>query len=133
MALKLELKSTIIPIEIGDFKFEVDMTDTKRKAIEEKLLLFTTEAANLDENNPEDEAKLKELLEIMYDELFGSGAFNKLYTHTQSLEILSNVLAHTVVGIKQSLQERVIYNPNLQTVPETEKPPKKKSKFGGRK
>lgn len=29
MAIKLELKSTIIPIEIGDLKFEVDMTDEK--------------------------------------------------------------------------------------------------------
>ena len=133
MALKLELKSTIIPIEIGDFKFEVDMTDTKRKAIEEKLILFTTEAANLDENNPEDEAKLKELLAVMYDELLGLGAFNKLYAHTESLEILSNILAHAVVGIKQSLQARVIYNPNLQVAPESEKPSKKKSKFGGKK
>ena len=132
MALKLELKSTIIPIEIGDFKFEVDMTDTKRKAIEEKLILFTTQAANLDENNPEDEAKLKGLLQVMYDELLGSGAFNQLYAHTESFEILSNVLAHTIIGIKQSLQERISYNPNLHLVDENESS-KKKPKFGGKK
>jgi len=132
MALKLELKSTIIPIEIGDFKFEVDMTDTKRKAIEERLTLFTTKATNLDENNPEDEVKLKDLLQIMYDELLGLGAFKKLYTHTESLEILSNVLAHTVVGIKQSLESRVIHNPNLQVVAENKKP-SKKPKLGGKK
>ena len=131
MALKLELKSTIIPIEIGYFKFEVDMTDTKRKAVEEKLMQFTTEAVNLDEHNPEDEAKLKDLLQEMYDEILGLGAFNKLYAHTESFEILSNVLTHIVVGIKQSLQERISYNPNLQVV-EGESA-KKKPKFGGKK
>ena len=127
MALKLELKSTMIPIEIGDFKFEVDMTDSKRKEIEKKLLSFTTEVAKLDEENLEDEVKLKELLQVIYDELLGLGAFKKLYAHTESLEILSNVLTHIIIGIKQSLGARVIHNPNLEVTTS------KKSKFGGRK
>ena len=132
MALKLELKPTIIPIEIGAFKFEVDMTDTKRKALEEQLTLFTAETVKLDEKNPEDEAKLQELLQIMYDELLGANTFNKLYAHTESLEILSNVLVHVIIGIKQSLQARIISNPNLRLVEET-KVSKKKTRFGGSK
>ena len=133
MALKLELKSTIIPIEIGEFKFELDMTDTKRKVIEENLMLFTKEATNLDESNPKDEDKLKELLQDMYDELLGTGAFNELYAHTESIEILSNILVHAVVGIKQTLQSRVTFNPNLQMTEKTKEQSKRKSKFGGKK
>ena len=131
MALKLELNSTIIPIEIGEFKFDMDMTDTKRRMMEEKFILFTEEVAGMMENNPEDEAKAKEILEMMYDELLGVGTFSKLYAHTESLEILSNVLVHLIAGIKHSLQERVVYNPKLQLIKENKKTSKKKAKQGG--
>ena len=38
MALKLNLKKSIFPVEIGDFKFEVDLSDDKAKDFEEKIL-----------------------------------------------------------------------------------------------
>lgn len=131
MALKLELKSTIIPVEIANFKFEIDMTDTKRKAVEDKFILFTSEVAKLNEEESTGEAKLKDLLKDMYEALLGTEAFDKLYQHTESLDILSNALIHLVIGIKQSLQERIIYNPNA-SAEKVEKSPRKKLRFGGK-
>ena len=83
MAIKIELQSTIIPIEIGAFKFEVDMTDEKEKAFKGKLDDFLKEAGELDEEKPEDEIKLKEMLTEVYDDLLGEGSFEKLYKEHQ--------------------------------------------------
>ena len=127
MAIKIDLQSTVIPIEIGEFKFEVDMTDEKEKAFKAKLDNFLKQAADLDEQKPEDEEKLKELLNEIYDSLLGEGSFDKLYSSASNLGILSGVFVQLVAEFGRVAQSRITSAPVLKMIEKKKKPATKKA------
>lgn len=122
MAIKLNLNTTIIPVEIGEFKFEINMTDEKEKAFQSKLNEFLQKAENLSETNPADEEKLRTMIAQLYDELLEKGAFDKLYAYTANTGILLGVFMQLVAEFTKEARARVLPNSVLKIV---DKKPKK--------
>jgi len=105
MALKLSLKKSVFPVEIGEFKFEVDLADDKVKVLEEKTILFLKEVKEF-AKNPEKKEKFEELLQDLFDELLGKGAYKKLYNYTKRVDILAELLGELVLGLTSKLPGR---------------------------
>lgn len=127
MAIKLNLNTTIIPVEIGDFNFEINMTDEKEKALQAKLNEFLKQAEKLNENNLEDEEKIHTMIAKMYDELLGSGAFEKLYAHTPNTGILLGVFMQLVTEFTKEARARVLPSSVMKIVDKKPKKPVAKS------
>jgi len=126
MAIKIDLQSTIIPINIGEFEFEIDLNDKTEKAFKGQLDDFLKTAEKLDEKKPEDEAKLKEMLTEMYDGLLGIGSFEKLYKQSSSIGILTGVFIQMVVELGKVTQSRITSTPVLKMM-DKKKPTVKKT------
>ena len=126
MAIKIDLQSTLIPLTIGEFDFEIDLNDKTEKAFKGQLDNFLKTAEKMDEKKPEDEAKLKEMLEEMYDGLLGTGAFKKLYKQAPSIGILTGVFIQMVVELGKVTQSRITSTPVLKMM-EKKKPATKKT------
>jgi len=127
MAIKLNLNTTVIPVEIGEFKFEINMTDEKEKAFQVKLNAFLKQAEQLNESSLEDEEKLHAMIAEMYDELLGSGAFDKLYEHTPNAGILLGVFMELVTEFTKEARSRVLPSSVLKIVDKKPKKPVAKS------
>ena len=104
MALKLNLKKSIFPIKIGDFKFEVDLSSDKITELEAKIVKFLKGIKELPET-PENEEKFAVLLETVYDELLGTGSYEKLYDHAKQVELLASLFEELVLTILSKLSE----------------------------
>ena len=105
MALKLSLKKSIFPVEIGEFKFEVDLSDDKAKDLEEKVSAFLKGINDL-AGNPENEEKFTELLKNVFDELLGEGAYEKLYDYAKRVDLLAELLEELVLALVSKLPGR---------------------------
>jgi hypothetical protein len=105
MALKLTLKKSIFPIELGEFKFEVDLSDDKSADFEEKVTTFLVGINQLGDA-PDGEAKFAELLKNVYDGLLGDGAYDKLYGFTQRNDFLAEKLEELVLELVAKLPGR---------------------------
>ena len=128
MAIKINLETTIIPVEIGNFKFEIEMTDEKEKTFQIKLNDFLEQIQVL-EDTVEDELKLREMMETVYDDLLGIGTFGKLYEFAPSIGILSGVLIQLIEEIGKETQSRITTKPILKAINKkaTKKPVAKNS------
>jgi len=127
MAIKINLNTTVIPVEIGTFKFEINMTDEKEKAFQEKINDFLKQAQTLNEDQPEEEKALRNMVEEMFDTLLENGAFEKLYNHTPNIGILLGVLMDLIASFGKEARNRVIPNSALKVL---EKKVKKSEKTG---
>jgi len=105
MALKLNLKKSIFPVEIGEFKFEVDLSDDKTEAFEEKVTTFLTGINQLAET-PDNEMKFAELLQNVFDGLLGTGAYDHLYGYAKRNDILAELLEELVLALVAKLPGR---------------------------
>ena len=105
MALKLTLKKSIFPVEIGEFKFEVDLSDDKTEAFEEKVTTFLTGINQLAET-PGEESKFAKLLQNVFDGLLGAGAYDKLYSYAKRNDILAELLEELVLALVAKLPGR---------------------------
>jgi len=105
MALKLNLKKSIFPVEIGEFKFEVDLSDDKTDAFEEKVTTFLTGINQLTDA-PDNETKFAELLQNVFDGLLGAGAYNQLYNYAKRNDILAELLEELVLALVAKLPGR---------------------------
>ena len=102
MALKLNLKKSTFPVEIGEFKFEVDLSDHKAKKLEKSMTAFLKEVKGLSEN-PDDQDRFEELLKGLFDELLGKGAYKKLYNHTKRVDLLADLLGELIQRLASKL------------------------------
>jgi len=118
MAIKLNLRTTAIPIEIGKFKFEIEMTDVKERALQVKLNDFVQKAQKSSEEKTEDEEVLRNMIAGMFDELLGDGAFEKLYAHTSNTGILLGVFLELVAEYSKEVRARVISKSMLSVINE---------------
>jgi len=108
MAIKINLNTTVIPVEIGAFKFEINMTDEKEKGFQVKLNDFLQQAQQLSEGNLEDEVTLRNMIEELFDALLEKGAFEKLYAHTPNTGILLGVFMDLVAAFNKEARTRVL-------------------------
>ena len=108
MAIKLNLRTATIPVEIGEFKFEIEMTDAKERAFQAKINDFIQKAQEAREEKPEDEEALRGMVSEMFDELLGDGAFEKLYAHTSNTGILLSVFMELVAEYSKVVRSRVM-------------------------
>lgn len=105
MTIKLNLKQSLIPVQIGELKFQVDLSDTHSKNLETKLTNFLREVNQLDLNDTSEE-KFKTLLHSILNELLGDGAFEKLYEYTKRTDLLAELLEELVIELVKKLPGR---------------------------
>ena len=118
MALKLNLKKSVFPIKIGDFKFEVDLSNDKTTKLEVNILKFLKGIKELPET-PENEEKFAALLETVYDELLGGGSYEKLYNHAKQVELLATLFEELVITILSKLSENQDLSTAIQEMNQT--------------
>ena len=104
MAIKINLVPTVIPVEMGDFKFEVNIADEQWGAFQAKSVERAQQLEAFSKSG--DEPSRYSLLEELVDELLGAGAFAKLYGHTPNLQILSSTVTELIVAIGEEIQSR---------------------------
>lgn len=114
MALKLSLKKSIFPVEIGEFNFEVDLSDDKAKDFEEKMTTFLNGIKEL-KGAPASEDKFAELLKDVFDELLGVGAYEKLYGYAKRTDLLAELLENLVLALVSNLPGRSAMVKAIQT------------------
>jgi len=108
MAIKINLNTTVIPVEIGQHKFEINMTDEKEVAFQTKLNKFLTDIQELNEEKPEDTEKLTTLVADVLDSLLGVGSFDTLYKEVPNTGILLGVLMDLVTEFSKEAKNRVM-------------------------
>ena len=126
MAIKINLESTKIPVEIGDLKFEIDVTDEKYEAFIKNFNAFLTQMESLDEEKSEDIAHLKKLVEKIYDDLLGMGAYEKIYTMMPNISFVASTLVSIVTQLVEEMNKRMEPVAKPKAVKSTVKNTKKK-------
>jgi len=116
MAIKINVLSTLVPIEIGNLKFEVDVTDEKYqafierfKAVQKELLALMTEIEEMEKNGTEINeeetlAKLHQLVSKAYDELLGEGTFRQVYQQTPRIVAVTSYLVKLVAALEKEME-----------------------------
>ena len=109
MAIKIQTKTHVIPIEIGDVKLEFDMSDENIKK------LFNSEhdiMKMIDEVDKNDFDAQKEAVKSIVDKLLGDGSFDKLYELSPSVFIIVDYFLQIAQGLKEEINKR-LGNDNL--------------------
>lgn len=105
MAIRIQTEKPVIPIELGDLKFEFDVSDESVKKFREDATKVQKELTNI---TVEDEDKALELtkgvLKRGYDLILGEGAFEKVYNLSPSVLITMKYLEQIVEGIAAELK-----------------------------
>ena len=114
MAIKMTLGTLVIPVEIGNFKFEMNIADEQWGAFQEKAMERAQQLEALSKSD--DEPSCYSLLEELVDELLGRGAFGKLYEYTPNLQILYDVVSALVVALEEKIQSRLASQVALKCV-----------------
>nr|WP_315528425.1 hypothetical protein [Carnobacterium maltaromaticum] len=95
MAIKIQTKNTVIPIEIGELEFSFDATDENVKKFRKSYLSMKNEFIELQEKLKKDEdeeladAESKGIIKRAFDSNLGEGAFEKIFNITPSLYALT--------------------------------------------
>ena len=108
MAIKVNLESTVIPVEIGDLKFQIDVTDEKYESFIKNFNEFLEKIETLDEEKSEDIARLKEFVKEIYDELLGVGAYKKTYEKMPNISFVARTLANVVTQLVAEMDQRLV-------------------------
>lgn len=109
MAIKIQTKTHVIPIEIGDVKLGFDMSD------ENLQKLFDAEhdiMKKIDEVDKNDFEGQKEAIKEIIDALLGDGSFDKLYKLSPSVFIVVEYFMQIAQGLKEEVNKR-LGNDNL--------------------
>ena len=126
MAVKLQLHTAVIPVEIGEFKFQVNLADDREKVFKRELEGFLSKIEQMDEESFEDQEKLPGMLQEMYDQLLGAGSYDQLYAHTPNVGILSGVFVQVVAGLTKEMQSRITSAPVSKVIERKKKAAKNK-------
>ena len=116
MAIKINLESTVIPVEIGDMKFEIDVTDEKYEAFIKNFNVFLSKMEVLDENKSEDVAQLKVMVKEIYDELLGAEAYEQIYAKMSNIAFVSGVLVSVVKQLMEEMDQKTAPKSQLKLV-----------------
>ena len=108
MAIKINLESTKIPVEIGNLKFEIDVEDRKHDTFIRTFNSFLTDINQLDENNVDDSLKLKKMITEVYEELLGIGSFDKVYNKVPNISIVAGILMQVVEELSKIINQKIL-------------------------
>ena len=107
MAIKINLESTVIPVEIGDLKFQIDVTDETYERYVQAFNSFLDDVSELDETTSEDLTLLKAKQRNVYDVLLGEGAFESIYELAPSVVITTGILTQVVEQLEKEMMKRL--------------------------
>jgi len=110
MAIKIDIKKTIIPVEFGDLVFEFDLGDKNMKDVEKKAKEMEEKAKKYedlsDEENEVAETEAQTFIKESFDYLLGDGAFEKIYEQTPNISFLADYFLQLVEGIGNEVSNR---------------------------
>jgi len=104
MAVKVNLKSTTIPVEIGDMKFEVKMDEDNYLNFAKKFEIFLSELEQLDEEKLNDLEYLKPMFRVVHDALLGDGSFDMVYNAMPNLRFVEGTFKQVVVELDREIR-----------------------------
>ena len=104
MAIKIQTKTHVIPIEVGDVKLAFDMSDENLKKLYDADLDIRRKINEVDENDFE--AQKKAISEIV-DAMLGDGSFDKLYELSPSIFIVVEYFIQISQGLKEEVNKRL--------------------------
>ena len=116
MAIKINLQSTVIPVQLGDLKFEVDVADEKYDEIVKNFNGFLEKISELDEAKAEDVIQLKEIVKETYDQLLGEGTYEQIYDKMPNISFVAGVLVNLVVELAKEMQKRMVSKIQVKTM-----------------
>lgn len=107
MAIKIQTEKPVIPVEIGDLKFEFLVDDESIKKVQVDAPKLQKKYADIKPENDEQEEKLKkELMREAFTLFLGDDkAFDKIYAETPSTAICLKYFSQVSEGISQELKE----------------------------
>jgi|SRR5690625_580738 len=104
MSIKIQTKTTQIPIEFGDeLTLYFDMSDENIQRLFKAQETFEQEVSKI---NNDDIDGLKEMLRKAYTLFLGEEAFDKLYEISPSVVILTNYFWSIVEGLHEEIEKR---------------------------
>lgn len=116
--VKINLKNKVIPIDFGEFQLEFSKSDENLKKMREFGKDLEEKGQEIvKEDGKEDMDKVRELLHLAYDGVFGEGSFDKVYelsghstidTLNYFFEVLSGIEEEQVSEESKKLMERYI-------------------------
>lgn len=114
MSIKIQTNRTAIPVELGELRFEFDVSDESVNKFRKNASKIQQELANIDPENDEKAIDAsKDILRRGFDLILGEGAFDKVYNLTPSVLILTKYLIEIAEGIDKELKE-MGFNPSAQ-------------------
>ena len=102
MAIKIELKSTIIPVEIGELKFQIDVSDVNMDVIDEKVNAFLKEVDAFKKDLTDESAPAKKLEEAL-NALLGENAYAKLYEQLKRVDLIVELFDRLMIELVKNL------------------------------
>lgn len=103
MAIKIQTKTTQIPIELGDLTLYFDMSDEGIEKLFKAGETFEKEIAKIEKDDVD---SLKEMLKKTYDLFLGEGAFEKVYEIYPSIIVLTNYFWQIYEGLIDEIENR---------------------------
>ena len=106
MAIKVNLESTIIPVEVGNLRFTIDINDEKYEQFIQEFNQFLTEVQKLDEEKVEDMAKMKSMMKDIYTSLLGAGSFGAVYEQVPNIALVASTFVQIVMALKDEMDKK---------------------------
>lgn len=109
MTIKIQTKTHVIPIEVGDIKLSFDMSDENLDKLFDSEHEIMNTLSKVDKNDFEAQ---KKAIKKIIDEMLGEGSFDKLYDLTPSVFIVVEYFMQIAQGLKEEINKR-LGNDNL--------------------
>ena len=108
MTIKVNLESTLIPVEIGEMTFQIDVADDKYSAFLQKFNQFLKKAEAFDETKKEEVTKIKTAVKNCYNALLGESAFDNIYEQMPNLIFMIHTLKQIMVALSELVEGKLI-------------------------
>lgn len=108
MAIKIDLYSLEIPVDIGGLSFCTTMDDDLLIDMYNKLIELSKEMEQykLTDDNEQNFEFIRDNLSKTYDVILGEGAFDKLYEQNHSTLLLYDAVFELAEGLKQEYKTK---------------------------
>lgn len=116
MAVKFNLYSTKIPVEIGNMSFELDISDEKYDEFSTVFNKYLDEVSELRAEDIEDLDLIKEKQRSVFTTLLGEGAFDAIYAMSPSIVSTTRTLTDIVAYIEKEVVDRLEGDSNSKSV-----------------
>lgn len=100
MTIKINTKSTEIPVEIGDLKYTLDVSDKGLEDLSDNYAKIVESLNTVKEN---DEIGIKNVLSKSFDSLLTENSFLEIYKQTPSLPMCIGILQQLLQEVEKQL------------------------------